>query len=304
MAAMNGHIKEKRGPFDYKNVFKSRIWTYLRMYPNLSFAEYQKKAADKQCQEWAFDDVKKDISVFGEWNGKEIVPRASLVNMSSTPPPEPKPLPTPVEPPVAHQIALPDPPDKRIKLDQTLKAMALEIIIKTPLITYDELQAQMNWPELDKQNFYTLRYRLKTEGKIPKGEGRVVSPDTKVCRQNLARLGFKALTGMNHEQYLEKYSHQVKPSIFRSIRSSELKAKAPVPEVVAQPTGQVVVAWESWAELDLSEFKVEDHSKVRKCFQSYFEKRRPDVMRAGKIKLSVMSDPPVLEIRKAVSIIR
>lgn len=327
--------------FKYTNAFKNRVWTWLRKQPKLTYTEYRNRSKDHQCEEWAFKDVQTDIILWGIWDEKLgcVVPkspsnqeRIASYNTPVVPPPV-KELP-PAPPSNANLIALPPAPEiKRRKLDAELKAVAQASIIAKPDITWEELQKELDWPEFTKTNYYAMREFLRASGDLPPLDehatrGRKVSGDVALARQHLETLTRDELGLMNHKSYMEKFRHfsinnknyynaykyvLKKFSIPRATKarkpSIDVAMATPMvatPNLALQPVKPLEYfdAVEVMAELDLSNIPQAHHLAVRDVFNDYFKKRMKSANTNGTIKVNVQMDPPLLEIRRAVKMVR
>lgn len=323
MAHINTNgVKPASSEFSYKNAFKHRIFTHLRLRPNLTFQEYRNKAKDMHCEQWAFDDVKKDIDLWGYWNGECIISRSSpeakalidkelqaQINKLTEAPPSMSPKrDEPIIMNVANQLALPEP--KRRRLNPELKAIAIELLISKPKIDYKEFQSQLKWPECTYSAFYSMKAQLMVTGDIPKSDNHStsgrghLSGEVALARQNLIQLTYIEIYDMGMQAYKDKFGHRdITSTAYYNANKWALKQKAPTPEpkpvkaIVAAPA-EPREAIEILAELDLVGIPPEHHMAVKNVFKSYFEKRAPN----SKIKMVVQMDPPVLEIRKSIVI--
>lgn len=187
MAVIQGHLKNVNGlqindaDMAYTNTFKSKVWTWLARFPQLTFPEYQNKAHDKITRKDAFDEVKRDMQEHCIWDAMQgrMIPatprnKERLESLQTSTPlniiaPSPVAPIIPPAPSVANQIAMMTSTDgkrQRKPLDATLKTMARDELIKQPRVTYDELQTIIQWPEFTKSSYYSMRQDLIKEGLI------------------------------------------------------------------------------------------------------------------------------------------
>ncbi len=213
--------------FQYKNPFKARVWTYLRHNPTWTYSQYQNAAKDKITKQHCFDEVKQDIQLWGYWDAeaKTIIPKSSMV---AKPPSIEKQIqdmtavkelppstPTPVAPPIqveevnmANKLALPEVERKKDRLEPEYKRIAEELIISNPTITYEALQANLNWPKFKPSNFSQTKSYLRSIGQIPaESNKRIPSGNTVLCRKNVAQMKYAEIEALTLKTYSLKFGH-------------------------------------------------------------------------------------------------
>lgn len=317
---------------DYgSNAFKCRLWTYLSRSPKLTFKEYQNKAKDTITKEDSFNQVKMDVGLWCIWDPQhnQMVPKSpsnverieGLIARSKAA--EATPIPEPTTTPVAHQIALPEPPKKRNKLDLELKQLARELFIKDPNITYEAIQKELDWDAFTTSNFYSMRQQLRIEGVIPMpegGSGRKLSGDVALARKNLSQLKLADLETLTYPKYKEKFGHfGIEPQNYYNAHKWAVRewGKKLAPTVVAVPAQVAEVKPAAIVEqpkpmvakntvkiiatIDMSKFDMKHYAHVQEAFKSYFDQRAQEQGHKHSLQFMVTMDPATLEIRKPVT---